>query len=88
LRCDAYEKITCNLIEAKSATTREHIRMAVGQLRDYAFQGRQAFPNPNKAILLPHKPGPDILEWLAAEQIAVIWRKGKDFFDTAGGKFT
>jgi len=88
LRCDAYEKVTCNLIEAKSATTREHIRMAVGQLRDYAFQGRQEFPNPNKAILLPHKPGPDILEWLAAEQIAVIWRKGKDFFDTAGGRFT
>jgi hypothetical protein len=88
LRCDAYEKATRNLIEAKSASTREHIRMAVGQLRDYAFQGRQEFPNPNTAILLPNKPQPDILEWLATERIAVIWRKGKDFFDTAGGRFT
>ncbi|PYL09834.1 MAG: hypothetical protein DME33_02920, partial [Verrucomicrobia bacterium] len=41
LRCDAYEQETRNLIEAKSSTRREHIRMAVGQLLDYAFQGRR-----------------------------------------------
>src|SRR5262245_14897207 len=64
LRCDGYESQRNNLIEAKSSIRREHIRMAVGQLLDYAFQGRKKFVNSNMAILLPKKPHSEIVDWL------------------------
>lgn len=88
LRCDVYDKERNNLIEAKSSTQREHIRMAVGQLFDYAFLGRELFKNPRMAILLPKKPELDILTWLDGLKIKVIWRQRKAFDDNAGGLFT
>jgi len=72
LRCDAYEKKRNNLIEAKSSNKREYIRMAVGQLLDYAFLGKEKFDKPNMAILLREKPEPGILTWLDELKIKVI----------------
>ena len=80
LRCDGYEKKEGNLIEAKSSAQREHIRMAVGQLLDYAFQGKEKLGEPNKAILLPKKPDKDIEKWLFSLKISVIWREKGRFF--------
>jgi len=88
LQCDGFEQARQNLIEAKSSTTREHIRMAVGQLLDYAFQGKSRFGSVNKAILLPKKPEAKLIEWLKPLEIAVIWREGTQFFDDANGQFT
>jgi len=88
LQCDAYEEDRRNLIEAKSSSRRENIRMAVGQLLDYAFQGNKKFGNPHKAILLPREPGPDIVNWLDSLDIKVIWRDKKVFLDNANGRFT
>lgn len=88
LACDAYEKARNNLIEAKSSIRREYIRMAVGQLMDYAFLGKAKFKNLQKAILLPKKPEPEILNWLDDIKISVIWRQKKTFVDNAGGQFT
>jgi hypothetical protein len=88
LQCDAYEKDRQNLIEAKSSASREHIRMAVGQILDYAFQGRKSFGEPNKAILLPSEPSADIVDWLESLKIKVIWREKKAFLDNANGQFT
>ena len=88
LQCDAYEKSRQNLIEAKSSASREHIRMAVGQVLDYAFQGREKFAHPHKAILLPHQPRADIIDWLDSLNIKVIWREKKAFLDNANGLFT
>jgi hypothetical protein len=87
-RCDGYEKETRNLIEAKCSARREHIRMAVGQLLDYAFLGKQKFGEPNKAILLPKKPHPNIKKWLSSLEINIIWREGGSFFDDANGQFS
>ena len=56
--CDAYEKKRRNLIEAKCSADREYVRMAVGQLFDYAFQGKKSVGRPNLAILLPAKLKP------------------------------
>ena len=88
LQCDAYEADRRNLIEAKSSARREHIRMAVGQLLDYAFQGNKKFRHPHKAILLPSKPASDIVDWLDSLKIKIVWRKKKTFFDNANGQFT
>jgi hypothetical protein len=62
--------------------------MAVGQVLDYAFQGRKQFGDCYKAILLPSKPRPDIVDWLESLQIKIIWREKKDFLDNANGQFT
>lgn len=88
LQCDGFEEKRRNLIEAKSSTRREHIRMAVGQLSDYAFQGRKKFGDPNMAILVPEKPREDIEEWLASLNISLIWHEKGSFLDNANGKFT
>jgi hypothetical protein len=88
LRCDGYEKETGNLIEAKSSASREHIRMAVGQLLDYAFQGRKELGEVYKAILVPKKPGEDIERWLRSIEISLIWPNRGVFLDNANARFT
>ena len=87
LRCDGYEAPRHNLIEGKSSASREHIRMAVGQLLDYEFQGKYMFGELNKAILLPTKPEQDSIAWLKPLKIAVIWPERSNFVDNANGIF-
>lgn len=88
LECDGYEQAGQNLIEAKSSVSREHIRMAVGQLLDYAFQGKARLGNPNKAVLLPQRPSCEIESWLEALNIKLIWQERGVFVDNANGQFT
>ena len=88
IQCDGWEKERRNLIEAKGSTRREDIRMAVGQLLDYAFQGKEEFKQPHMAILLPGEPDPDSVKWLEPLGIKIIWRRGRSFLDNANGQFT
>jgi hypothetical protein len=88
LRCDAYEPRWKNLVEAKSSITRQNIRMAAGQLLDYAYQGRETFGEPRMAILLPEKPKDSDVEWLSDRKISLIWEERGSFVDNAGGAFT
>jgi len=88
LRCDAFEAERKNLIEAKCSVRREYIRMAVGQLLEYAFLGRERFGACNKAILLPEKPDLHSIEWLSDFHINVIWKEKNAFLDDANGQFT
>jgi hypothetical protein len=88
LQCDAYEKLRRNLIEAKASASREHIRMAVGQLLDYAFQGGSQLQGSQMAILLPEKPPDDVEAWLDSLNIKLIWPQVSAFLDNANGQFT
>ncbi len=88
LQCDGYEEARQNLVEAKSSATREHIRMAVGQFLDYAFQGKERLGDPNKALLLPMRPSNDVERWLEAVGIKLIWPMRGAFLDHANGQFT
>lgn len=87
IRCDRWEEEAESLIEAKGSTSREDIRMAVGQLLDYAFQGRGLCKRPNKAILLPSRPDDDRIGWLEPLGIKVIWHEKGSFVDNANGRF-
>ena len=87
LRCDGYERQSRILIEAKSSTSREHIRMAVGELLDYSFQIRNNLGKSRMAILLPEKPDPASVNWLSAQKISLIWRENGGFSDNAKGNF-
>jgi hypothetical protein len=86
-RCDAYEEGRKNLVEAKSSVRREYIRMAVGQLLDYAYLGRATLGHPKMAILLPRKPELALLDWLSELNISIIWKRRNRFFDNADGQF-
>ena len=86
--CDAYEKKRHNLIEAKCSADREYVRMAVGQLLDYAFQGRRTLGRPNLAILLPAKPIQSVIDWLVDMRIGVIWEENESFVDNMNGRFS
>lgn len=88
LKCDGFEEERRNLIEAKSSISREHIRMAVGQLLDYAFQGEKKFGRPNMGILLPKKPGMNSYGWLRRLKIHLIWLDRGGFLDDADRQFT
>ena len=86
ITCDAYETKRRNLIEAKCSSDREYARMAVGQLLDYAFQGRKSFGRPNLAILLPSKPSHSVTDWLVDMRIGVIWEQNESFVDNMNGQ--
>jgi hypothetical protein len=88
LQSDGYEEEGQNLIEAKASASRENIRMAVGQLLDYAFLAKEKFGEPNKAMLLPKKPDLAIEKWLQHLCISIIWRNGESFEDNADGQFS
>jgi hypothetical protein len=85
LYTDLFNKTRGHLIEAKAGTTRGDIRMAIGQLADYA---RHIDGVKRRAVLLEAKPHPDLLDLLASQDIAVIWRSSTGFADNAGGAFT
>ncbi|MFL5818067.1 MAG: restriction endonuclease [Conexibacter sp.] len=80
LFCDMYDKTTNTLIEAKGSVARPAIRMALGQLADYA---RLVDPTPSKVILVPQKPRPDLMRLAASEGVEIIWRNGDAFDGTA-----
>jgi hypothetical protein len=66
------------LIEAKGTTTREAMRMALGQLMDYG----RFVTHAHKAVLLPEKPRPDLLALAGSQGVAVIWQTSTGFDGT------
>ena len=62
--------------------------MAVGQLLDYTFLGKEKFGKPNKAILLPKKPDSNLEKWLQHLHISIVWREGESFSDNEDGQFS
>ena len=78
LETDGWIQETETLIEAKSESSRENIRMAIGQLFDYA---RHLDTTPSVlAILLPDRPSDDLIELLSSLKINIIYEKGNEFF--------
>lgn len=78
LRCDLFDKTEGCLYEAKGNVTRESIRMAIGQLLDYA---RFHQPRPELAVLLPRRPSDDLCTLLRAVGVTTVYRKGPSEWD-------
>jgi hypothetical protein len=78
--CDLFDPGKNLLIEAKSSVDRHHIRMAIGQLADYAHLHREnGNPDPKKAVLLPCKPDTDLSTLLRSVGIKIIWKNGNGY---------
>lgn len=82
LFCDLWEPGRQALIETKSESMREAIRMAIGQLADYA-----RFIDPAaRAVLLPEEPSADLMALLRSQGIHAIWQdQPAGFRDSADG---
>lgn len=77
LRVDGWVEKEQLLIEAKSSCTRNHIRLAIGQLLDY-----KRFIEPKEmAILLPAKPKQDLLELIHSLKIKTIHQTSSGDFE-------
>lgn len=85
LYTDLFNETRGQLIEAKAGISRDDVRMAIGQLADYA---RFIKPAPQRAILLEAIPTPDLCRLLRDQGVATIWRDGAAFVDDADGQFT
>lgn len=89
---DIYVPDRNQLIEAKGDVRREQIRMAIGQLADYAFHMSRSddYPElPARAILVPRRPGASIEGLLDSLDIALVWRMPEgEFEDNRGRRFT
>lgn len=80
---DLYVKELNLIVEAKGSTTRESVRMAIGQLVDYS----RSFQAPNRAILLPSQPRKDLVAVAASHGIVVIWPAEEGFTTTSGSGY-
>lgn len=76
LFCDLIDRSSNTLYEAKGSVERGAIRMAIGQLLDYA---RFIQPRPRLAVLLPSEPREDLRALLAAAGVEIVWRDGRKF---------
>jgi hypothetical protein len=81
MRNDIFNCTRSALVEAKQAPTRENIRMAIGQILDYA----RSWDTKHRAVHLPNKPEADLLSLLDSVAIKAIWPDGAGFEDNAGG---
>ena len=71
---DIFVVETEELIEAKASSSREHIRMALGQILDYA----RYIPHASLTVLVPTKPPIEMIELLIANGVGVTWEFGDD----------
>lgn len=75
LYSDLWDQTTEELIEAKSSVTRDQLRLAAGQLLDY---GRFADTR-RRTVLVPACPRADLLAYLHALGIGVVYPEGNDW---------
>ncbi len=77
LYVDLFDLTHWQLIEAKSDSNREKIRMAIGQLKDYKRYYQRP---PTLAVLLPSRPTDSCIALLTDNHISVIWKTPKESF--------
>ena len=79
LRIDLYDVDRAELIEAKGSAEREYVRLALGQVLDYA----RYVEHEHLAVLLPEKPKMDLIDLLAGQGIRCIYEVTEGRFATA-----
>ena len=70
--CDLYDKTERTLYEAKGTTTRIAMRMAIGQLADYA----RFVEAMRRIVLMPERPRPDLVKLAESQGIEVMHPDG------------
>ncbi|MGW3459294.1 hypothetical protein ACWDE9_06710 [Streptomyces olivaceoviridis] len=76
LTTDLYDATEQQLYSVRGEGSREEIRTAIGQLKDYV---RHINPRPKLAVLLPEKPQDDLLDLLHTEGISVVYQDDRGY---------
>ncbi|KJY23360.1 MULTISPECIES: hypothetical protein [unclassified Streptomyces] len=79
---DLYDATDHMLYEAKGKTTRENVRMAIGQLLDYSHHLRKHISDPDNlrvGILLPSEPEEPVKELLHSLGIGLVYQTEDGF---------
>ncbi|RGC66165.1 hypothetical protein C5N14_25345 [Micromonospora sp. MW-13] len=71
LYTDLFDGGRAELVEAKSSAARHHVRLALGQLLDYA----RYVEHNSRAVLLPSHPGSDLVALLHSVNVACIYEQ-------------
>ena len=72
---DGWDEVNKILIEAKSSSSRNHIRLAIGQLFDY-----KRYIKPEKLVmLLPSRPKDDLIDLVTGLKIELIFKENGTF---------
>lgn len=72
--CDETDRI---LYEAKGDASRDHVRLAIGQLADYV---RHLLPERRRcAVLLPNRPTPDVVNLIESQGHALVYEEDGEF---------
>jgi hypothetical protein len=74
---DAYVRESRELVEAKASSSREHIRMALGQILDH---GRYV-DHSRLAVLVPTRPPQEMVGLLVAQGVGCIWETEPGHFE-------
>lgn len=76
LYTDLYDEVRQELIEAKSSASRHHVRLAIGQMADYA----RYVEHKSRAVLVPSDPGPDLTELLHSIGMSCVYEDERGGF--------
>ena len=79
LYADLFDHHRFELVEAKSSASRHHVRLALGQLLDYA----RYVAHESRAVLLPSDPGPDLRQLLHSVNITCVYEVSLGVFERA-----
>ncbi|MFJ8936345.1 hypothetical protein ACIRL0_11580 [Streptomyces sp. NPDC102365] len=77
LKTDLYDATDHVLYCVKGESSRDEIRMAIGQLKDYVRHIDPA--NPKLAVLLPENPHEDLQDLLSKEGIGLVYQDGDGY---------
>jgi hypothetical protein len=76
LYTDLFDHRRLELVEAKSSASRHHVRLALGQVLDYA----RYVQHESRAVLLPSDPGTELVELLHSVKIACVYETALGVF--------
>jgi 5-methylcytosine-specific restriction protein A len=77
LLTDTYDKTARELFEAKGSSSRNYVRLAIGQLLDYRrFIDVDGI---KLSVLLPSRPSPDVLALLTSVNMECVYEDGSAF---------
>ena len=79
LKPDFWIKSLELVVEAKPSSAREFVRLAIGQVLDYANLARIEGRPMNPAILLPNRPPTDLLKLIKKLHITLIYKDADEF---------
>jgi hypothetical protein len=77
LYTDLFDLTMSEVVEAKGSASRDHVRLALGQILDYA----RYVAHQRRSVLLPVRPAEDLIELLGSHGVSCIYEASLGVFE-------